>query len=395
MSSLDRYLIFSSVFAIFTESFFVHYIIDWKLFYLILISNSLLLAYKYTLTVHKNLFIILFFFLIHGILMYLLFLNPINSLISQLLGIGISSIFYFNLFKIYSLKPLVKVYKNLAFFIALAAIPMFYFKINVFTFNRLNGILTEPAHYAAIMLPALYFFVREKSFVKALIILITIFLSKSSVGFIALTFMLIIPLIRVKYFLKYSIVAIVILLVSGVYIGSKWNEKIDENESNKIVRRLKQTQNSMESIQTGKFAKDTNLSTYAFLSNLFVTKETFLSKPLGAGLGSYRHEYEKVYPKLTPPPYLVQLKQSKINKTDANSLLFRMIADLGVFGLLIFFYFVYRSAIIFQKDTKVFQQGSFFYLITKLIREGHYFSPEFYFFVFLFLDSSDEYITHS
>lgn len=395
MASLDKYIIYTSVFAIFTESFFVHYGIDWKLFYLILISNSFVLGYKYSLKIHKNLLILLGFFLLHGLLMFLLFSNPLPSLLGQVLGIAVSSIFYYNLFRIYSFEPLVNVYKKIAFILALLAIPMFYFKINTFVFNRLNGILTEPAHYAAIMLPALYLFVRRGNYVKAGIILLTIFLTKSSVGFIALLFMLIIPLIKLKYFVRYSIIAIVILIVSGLYIGSKWNEKIDENKSNKIVRRLKQTQDSFNAVHTGKFNQDTNLSTYAFLSNLFITKEIVSKNPLGMGLGSYRHEYDKEYPKLSPPDYLVTLKQSKINRTDANSLLFRMLADLGIFGLLIFIYFLYRSIKIFGKDGKLAQQSSFFYLLTKLIREGHYFSPEFYFFVFLFLDGSDEHFTRS
>lgn len=395
MSSLDKYIIYTSVFAIFTESFFVHYGIDWKLFYLILISNSVILGYKYNLKIHNNLLIVLGFFLVHGLVMFLLFSNPLQSLIAQVLGISVSSIFYYNLFRIYSLKPLVEVYKKTAFLLAFFAIPMYYFKINTFVYNRLNGILTEPAHYAAIMLPALYLFARKGNYYKALIILFTIFLTKSSVGFIALALMLIIPLIKLKYFVRYSIIALVILVISGVYIGSQWNEKIDENKSNKIVRRLKQTQDSFNAIHNGKFNSDTNLSSYAFLSNLFVTKEIVSKNPIGMGLGSYRHEYDKQYPKLSPPEYLIILKQSKINRTDANSLLFRMTADLGIFGLLIFIYFLYRSIKIFGTDAKQVQQSSFFYLITKLIREGHYFSPEFYFFVFLFLDGSDEHFTRS
>ena len=395
MSSFDKYIIYTSVFAIFTETYFVHYGIDWKLFYLILVSNSFLLWYKYNLTIHKNLLILLGFFLGHGFVMFLLFSNPLPSLLAQLLGISVSSIFYFNLFRIYSFVPLVEVYKKTAFLLAVLAIPMFYFKINTFVFNRLNGILTEPAHYAAIMLPALYLFARKGNYLKALIILFTIFLTKSSVGFIALILMLLVPLIKLKYFVRYSILAMVILVISGIYIGSKWDEKIDENESNKIVRRLKQTQDSFNAIHTGKFKSDTNLSSYAFLSNLFVTKEIVSKNPLGMGLGSYRHEYDKQYSKLSPPEYLITLKQSKINRTDANSLLFRMCADLGIFGLLIFIYFLYRSIKIFGTDTKQIQQSSFFYLITKLIREGHYFSPEFYFFVFLFLDGSDEHFTRS
>lgn len=394
MRLFDKYLVTSSVTAIFTEAFNFHYFIDWKLFYVILISNFLLLAYKCKLTVHKNLIVIISFFIFHGVINFLLFLNPIQSLIAQILGVSISSIYFFNLIRVYKVKILIEKYLEIAFLISIASIPMFYLGINVFSSDRLNGVLTEPAHYAAIMLPAVYLLYLKKKYLKLVIVLFTIFLTKSSVGYIGLLIMIIIPLLQLKNFLKYSIVVITVLVLSGLYLSSKWSEKVDENKSNKIVRRLKQTKESLSASFTGKFKKNTNLSSYAFLSNFFITKEILIHKPFGAGLGAYRHEYEKYYKELKPPKYLITLNQSKINKTDANSLFLRMIADFGVFSLLFFFYFFYRVFIVFKKENKVNEQSTFFYLFVKLIREGHYFPPEFYFFLLIFLKNSDEDITY-
>ena len=128
---------------------------------------------------------------------------------------------------------------------------------------------------------------------------------------------------------------------------------------------------------------------------MFITKMIFLNKPLGAGLGAYKYEYEKNYKYLSPPEYLIKLKESKINKTDANSLFLRMLADLGIFGLLMIIYFYVRGFKVFSNESKVIEQGAFFYLFVKLIREGHYFPPEFYFFLFIFLKEFDEDITYS
>ena len=394
MRLFDKYLVTSSVAAIFTEAFNFHYFIDWKLFYVILISNFLLLAYKFKLTIHKNLIVIIVFFIFHGVINFFLFLNPIQSLIAQILGVSISSIYFYNLIRVYKVKLLIEKYLEISFLIAIVSIPMFYIGINVFSSGRLNGILTQPSHYAAIMLPAVYLLFIKKKYLKLVIILFTIFLTKSSVGYIGLLIMIITPLLQLKNFLKYSIVVITVLVLSGLYLSSKWSEKVDENKSNKIVRRLKQTKESLSASFTGKFKKDTNLSSYAFLSNFFITKEILIHKPFGAGLGAYRHEYEKYYKELKPPKYLITLNQSKINKTDANSLFLRMIADFGVFSLLFFFYFFYRVFIVFKKDNKVNEQSTFFYLFVKLIREGHYFPPEFYFFLLIFLKNSDEDITH-
>jgi len=395
MQKIDKYLLTSSVVAIFTEAFTFHYFIDLKLFYVILIVNFFIIASKYKLTIHKNLIIIITFFLIHGIVTYLLFSNPILSLVAQLLGIAISSIYFYNLIKIFKVKVLIEKYLTISFFLALLAIPMFYLNINVFNYDRLNGVLSEPAHYASIMLPAVYLFFIKKEYFKFAIVLLTIFLTKSSIGLIGLLLLIIIPLIKTKYFLKYALVVFVIIGSVTVFVFSKWDEKVDENDSNKIVRRIKETKESLSASYTGKFKEYTNLSSYAFLSNLFITQQITFHKPFGTGIGSYKHEYEKYYYKLTPPKYLIKSTHSKINKTDANSLLLRMIADLGVFSILFFIFFIYWALKLFKNDNRVYQKGTFFYLSVKLLREGHYFPPEFYFFLLIFLKNDNENTTHS
>tara|TARA_R110002072_G_scaffold261486_2_gene420278 strand:- start:3790 stop:4977 length:1188 start_codon:yes stop_codon:yes gene_type:complete len=395
MRLLDKYIIYSSIFALFSEDFYFHYGIDVKLFYLILISNFLLLSINKKITVPKNLLIILGFFIGHGIISYLWLQNPIKSLFAQVLGISLSSIYYYNFIKNYGVKKVFNVYLNFAFFIALIAIPMFYFQINSFSEFRLNGILTEPAHYAAIMLPATYVFLKDKKYLKLGLMVITIFLSKSSIGYIGLGLILILPLLKTKYFVKYAWIVFVIIGSSAYYLSTQWNKPVDENTSNVLVRRLKETNKSLGAVSTGKFEKQTNLSSYAFLSNSFITKKIVLNKPFGTGLGSYQYEYDKYYPLIKPPPYLVELKQSKINRTDANSLFLRMLADLGIFAVIIFIYIGYRSYQVFRSEKKIMQQSTFFYLLVKLIREGHYFPPEFYFFLLIFLKDFDEDITHS
>lgn len=396
MKLLDKYLIFSSVFALFTEGFIYHFIIDLKLFYVILLINISLLTYKKCLFANKNMLVFFGFLLIHGAIMYLILKNSISSLISQLIGVTISSFYYYSFIKLYKTKQLFEMYTNIAFYIASFAIPMFYLNINVFTPGRLNGIMLEPAHYATIMLPAIYVTLNNKNYFKFSIILITVLLSRSSVGYIGIAFILFLPLLKIKYFLKYSIIVFTILGAYSFYIYSQWDTNINENEGNVLVRRVKQTLESSDAINTGKFKEYPNLSSYAILSNVFIAKNIFFKYPLGTGLGSYKHEYEKIYPKLSPPKYLLKQKLSKINQQDANSLFLRMWADLGIFAILMILYFFFRSYKVFKNEDKKAEQGSFFYLIIKLFREGHYFPPEFYFFVLIFLkDFNDKNTTYS
>lgn len=390
MRWLDKYILYSSIFALFSENFVFHYVIDWKLFYLIIGFNFILIATRRKLTINKNLFILLGFIIVHGIISYVWLNNPIKSLVAQILGISFCSIYYYNFLKHYGTKVSFQKYLEVAFLIAILAIPMFYANVNVFIFNRLNGILTEPAHYAAIMLPATYAFLRGKKYFKFVIVLTTIFLSRSTIGYIGLVLILIAPLLKERYLIKYAWIALVIIASSVFYLSTQWNKPVSENDGNALVRRLKETKESINSISNGEFQKYTNLSSYAFLSNAFIAKNIFSDKPLGTGLGSYPYEYDKYYSLMKPPPYLIELNQSKINRTDANSLFFRTLGDLGIFAILFFVYFAYRSIKIFKSDKKIFQQSSFYYLVVKLIREGHYFPPEFYFFLLIFLKDFDE-----
>jgi len=393
MRLLDKYIISSSVFALFTEALKFHYIIDWKLFYIIILSNFLLIAINKKITIHKNMLVLFLFLLVHGVIGYLFFQNPIKSLIAQFIGIFVSSVYYHNFIKNYGVKIVFDKYLKFAFIIAVLSLFLFYLNIGLFIPNRLNGILSEPAHYAAIMLPAVYVFFKQKEYVKFIIILLTVLLSKSSIGYIGLLLMLLIPLLQIQHLLKYSLITLFIIMAGGYYLSTKWDDKTDEN-NNVVIRRIKGTQESLNAAITGKFNKNINLSTYAFMSNVFITKNIFLEKPFGTGLGSYPFEYDKYYHLIEPPPYLKTLKLSKINRTDANSLFLRGLSDFGVFWLFLMLFFLYKSVWLFKNNNTI-RQSTFFYLAIKLLREGHYFPPEFYFFLLIFLNKFDEDIAYS
>ncbi|MBC3845737.1 O-antigen ligase family protein [Winogradskyella echinorum] len=396
MGKVDKYIINSSIFALFTEDFVFHFIIDLKLFYLIVIINSLLLIYKKSFVINKNHLLIVLFFIVHGVIMSIFVSNVVLSLFAQITGICISSFFFYNLLKTYGKECLFEAYLKFAFVIALLAIPMFYLRINVFVGgDRLNGILNEPAHYAAIMLPAVFVLLKRKSYFKFGLIVTTILLSKSSMGYLGLLLIVFIPMIKAKYLLKYLGVFLVISLSSIYYLSSNWDKPTNREDSNVFVRRIKETTESFEEGLKGKFKNGVNLSTYALLSNSFISIKSIKDYPLGTGLGSYPNQYEKYYPLMTPPKYLLTLDQSKINKFDANSLFLRFFVDLGVFSLFFIVYFVSRSIKLFKTDNSDIQQATFFYLIVKLIREGHYFPPEFYFFLLIFVKNFDKDITHS
>ncbi|QNK76814.1 hypothetical protein H7F37_11885 [Winogradskyella sp. PAMC22761] len=395
MSKLDKYIIGSSIFALFTEDFSFNFIIDIKLFYFIIIVNSIFLIYKNSYVINKNHLLIILFLLIHGILTSIFINDILGSLFSQILGISISSFFYYNLLRFYGKDRLFETYLNFALIIAILALPMFYLRINVFADGgRLNGILNEPAHYAAIMLPATFMFFKRKNYFKLILIVITILLSKSTIGYFGLLLIILIPMVKLKYLLKYIGVFLILSLSITYYLTLKWHESTTSEDSDVFVRRIKETSESLKGGIEGEFKDDVNLSTYALLSNSFITKKSLTDYPLGSGLGSYSYQYEKYYPLMHAPKYLVIQGLSEINKFDANSLFLRFFVDLGIFAIFFFTYFVIISVKLFKQDDSEIRQATFFYLIVKLIREGHYFPPEFYFFLLIFVKNFDENITY-
>jgi hypothetical protein len=394
MRLLDKFILYSSVFALFTEDFSYNFIIDWKLFYFIILINIVLLISKKVFFLNKTHIIILFALSIHGIIFYAINKNNIASLFAQLTGITLCSTYYYNFIKEYGKDRVVNIYLKAAIFFSILAIPMWVLKINFFD-GRLNGILSEPAHYAAIMIPAVYILFKRKQYFKTSVIVLTIILAKSSIGFLGLILVLILPVLKLKHLLRISVLFLVLGITVNLYITSKWNEKFNENTNNQIVRKIKQTYESVVSVSNGAFEQDVNLTSYAIISNLFISSQNFSDHIFGTGLGSYGQQYEKYYPKMKPPEYLLITKQSKINKLDANSLFLRLISDLGIFAVFIVLFFFIRGYEVYQNKDNNLQQGAFIYLILKLIREGHYFPPEFYFFLLIFIKDFNESTTHS
>jgi hypothetical protein len=355
---------------------------------LILFSNALLLFTRKKILFNLNLLFILSFLLVHGAVMFFWNGNPIKSLFAQFIGITICSVYYHNYIRLFGPDKVFNAYLKMAYWVAALALPMWLFGINAPVNSRLNGIMLEPAHYAAIMLPALFVYYKKQEYKEFGVILLTILLAQSSMGYLGLLLVFVLPVFRFKYLFSYGKYIVLIGVGIILFLGSHWNDNFKENKGNQVTRRVKQTVESFGAIATGEFNDKVNLSSYAILSNGFVTGQSLLSKPLGVGLGGYSYQYDVYFEQMKLPLNMVYSKQKKINREDANSLLFRGLVDLGIFSLLLVGLVLYRGVKAYQSPGEIIPQGIFIYLLVKLIREGHYFPPEFYFFLLLFFNRS-------
>ncbi|WP_298237189.1 O-antigen ligase family protein [uncultured Algibacter sp.] len=314
------------------------------------------------------------FLFIHGVIAVFIIGYPFTSLISQIIGISICSFYYYNAVRYVGAIKIFMYYSEFSFVVAVLGLLMFYCNITLWDPYRLHSILSEPSRFAIILLPSLYYFIKNKSYLKFSVILFSIILSQSSIGLIGLLLLIIIPnLGLIKKSLKYIPIFIILIFF------------ISKNEHFQI--RYNETMSSLSVFSTQKFDRTVNLSSYALISNTYVSYSSFKDHFLGTGLGAFETMHDKYLSDLILPYNISANNSQDINKADANSLFLRILSDLGIFGLIILIYCSYKFFQVIKNKNKdlTIVYGITVYFLLKLLRQGHYFPPEFYFFLFIFI----------
>lgn len=254
-----------------------------------------------------------------------------------------------------------------------------------FGMMRTGGLVIEPSHFIYVSFPAVYFALNRiignernhvnSSLSKAIIMVAGFMLTFSSIGIIGLFIYLVIRASRksLPKFLLGMVVISLLAIVAYSYIPFL-RMRVDDT--------FKFSMN-VENIQ-----KTDNWSTYALLSNAFVTYRSLEENPLfGAGIGNHVFNHGKYLSEIvtmTGPMF-------SLNKEDANSMLLRLLSEVGILGFLVVVYFLFRFKIkrsdaIKTQNLFLFavNDGVFIMLLLKLIRDGHYAVNGFLFFVLLY-----------
>ena len=116
-----------------------------------------------------------------------------------------------------------------------------------------------------------------------------------------------------------------------------------------------------------------NLSTYALLSNFYVTQHAVASAPLlGSGVGTYELAYDNILPEHMKAYWT-------LNRSDANSMGFRLAVEVGLIGFLAVVYFLYHFRVkrlvtwsVEKEILWVINNGILIMILLWLIRSGHY-----------------------
>ena len=371
---MKKYIYYSTIFSICTEAFLYHFIIDIKLFYLIIATSFFLFLFFKSIKLPKALAFVYILLLISGIGSIYLGTNYLPNFISQFIGIVFVSLYFYNFFSFFrnDFLKIINDYVYLCFILVVIGIPIYCFILLSGRLEGFHSILNEPAHYATFVLPAFFFSFKNTYFPRYIYksILFSILISGSSLAILGLGFSILISpkVIKIKRIVL-SASIILFLLVSLFLFYGNFNQRVTDTANG---------------IQT-KDLSGINLSSYAFVSNIFIAQKSLENNILlGSGLGSHELTHQKYLPDISGVEEFEDY--TNLNSKDANSLLLRILSDLGLLGFLLILIFIFKNYYKGENDNLIFLSRSILiYFFCKLVREGHYFSPEMYFFVFSYV----------
>ncbi|HKY18591.1 MAG TPA: O-antigen ligase family protein [Rhizomicrobium sp.] len=346
--------------------------------YIVVILNSLALLTIDGLTIHRNHLLAILLLAIFGVIGTRLSGTPLNVPASQILGISVTSVYFFSALTNFGL-PLsrwMELYTRAAFALAIFAL-IAWPAIGMYTGDwRLRAVYSEPSFYIYVTLPAVGFcvnrFIHERRYgPEVLIFLLSYILADSALGFLGLMLVALFSYApRLKGWKMLAGGALFAALCGGLYFASANFQLRARDTAVALV-----TQN----------LSGTSPSTFALLSNAYVASQSFLEHPLtGIGIGGFARAYDKYVSEITGTN-LTDLFNMQLNRDDANSMFLRVAAELGLPGLLVLLGFLIVCARVKGTPHLQIRNAILPYLLIRMGRGGHYFSVELYFFIGIYL----------
>lgn len=399
MLNLFNYLVLSGIFAggfvLFSTpfTFYANYV-----FMFLFLVMWLFSGHKVSISKNFILFLVIFFAL--ALLNVFLKNNTLPTLFKQFSGFVFNGVVYYVLVKANknNINKLFVIYLRLAIIAAVIGIfqeisflagfvdgydysyfiPNFRFGGTVLGMLRVSSVLPEPAHFGGAMAPAIFisvlnimkneanFISRKTSFVIIASALLTFSLITYVGGILALI------LIMGNYRrIKLMFTSLSVLLALAIF-------------SYEYVSEIRIRVDDTYAVITGNAVLiESNLSTFAFLSNAAVAVRSFKNNPLfGSGIGSHPVSYDR---------YIYEVIDSEqdpmiLNKEDAGSLFFRLMSETGLLGILGFFYFIGRFYVSRKRDHRlwIISNSIVCLFVINLIRLGNFFYCGFIFFVWTY-----------
>lgn len=293
----------------------------------------------------------------------------------------------------YNLDILFDKYLKIAYYVSVLGILQFvistFFHFNLFSFitlrdtvNRVSSLFIEPGYLGQFLIPAMGVIVLSQDFFKkhtllSFVIIVCYLLSFSAIAYF-IGFLMLLKRLYTLYDVKLiRAVCVLLLCYSMVYIGGVMTHSYESDSSTKIGQinmKIVESQKMLNMTTPEDFAQ-LNLSSFALASNLYVARNA-PDRLLGTGLGSHESNYNRVYKNVVFTMIL--------NSTDGYSLLIRILSEFGYVGVLVYLFWVYRHF----NSRNIINVSTLFFLISIMLRGGHYFMYGVIFFHFIYYYTS-------
>jgi hypothetical protein len=374
---VKNFVFYSTLFSVFTEAFLFNVGFDIKLFYLVVLVNIIIFIVFNSVVYSKGLLVFHAVILFSGLYSCIFGYNDFGYFFIQFFFLLLIPIYYYTYFTYFEdrTEEIVFIYCKICFILAIIGFLKLPYDISIG--RSLDSLLLEPAHYCTVVLPAYFITLKEQRFPRYyfVIILLSIIVSGSSLGIIGIGVSMILYSKRIS-FVKASLSFLFVVLIGGIVYTTfePFKLRLDDTVNSSVNRDL----------------SEANLSTYALLSNFYVSTQSLLSNPLiGNGIGSHINSRKLYLGSIEGIEVFEKMEMDTLNAQDAGSLFSRVMSELGLVGLFGMFYFIWKFYVpITEKNLSfntIVSRGILLYFFAKLFREGHYFSPEMYFFVFLYV----------
>ncbi|HXB41751.1 MAG TPA: O-antigen ligase family protein [Bacteroidia bacterium] len=255
---------------------------------------------------------------------------------------------------------------------------------------RVNSIYLEPSQLGIMLGPAAFVsalnILRRKHYHYAqyqnIVILIALYLSRSSTGYLGLFLIFLVMGINFGYFLY-----LVLFVVVGYFAAWGLYNTIPEFHD--------RVDSSMGLWVEGDLSlKNVNTSSFVLYNNSHIAWENLKEHPLfGTGLGSHPVAYKKFS---YTNEGKIRLKGFEFNTADANSLLLRLMSETGLMGVLFILFLIFRGFIGYSGDEDdkywIISGALLVLILLYLLRQGNYFLNGFPFFVWLYYYNKTAYM---
>ncbi len=378
---MDQYLVYSTVLSVFLTVMLTHKGIDIWYGYPIVMVNTVILMVQDRLVMHRHHAVVVLAATVISFIASARSGTSGVSIIAQVVGILLFSTYFFSMLTNsgLSVPRWMQLYCQFALGIVVLGFALFVARhlhlLPPGRDGRLTSIYQEPSLFVYATLPAFGIYtnayLHKRTYkLEFWLFFFAYILAESALGFLGMlliAFYAALPRLNFWRMIGFALAAT--LALTGLFFASA-------NFRLRVV-------DTAVGIATMNISS-VNSSTFALLSNAYVTIKTFLSNPLiGVGLGGYQFAYTKYIGAISSSvqdPELISL-----NMFDASSLFLRTAAEMGLLGLCALIGFLVICSRVRGDQHIAIRNALMPYMFIRMGRLGAWFSLDLYFFVGLFL----------